>query len=148
MGSLNRMSMSATLHCLTGCGIGELLGLIISSILGWGVVASIALAVSLAFVFGYSLTLKSLLGSGLALASALPLALASDTLSITVMEVVDNAIIFAIPGAASGGPLSLIFWGAFAVAMAGAFVAAFPVNCFLIARGRGHALVHDQHGQH
>lgn len=146
MGSLNKMSASATLHCLTGCGIGELLGLIISSALGWGVVASIAIAVALAFVFGYSLTLKSLLGSGLALASALPLALASDTLSITVMEIVDNVIIFSIPGAAMAGPLSLIFWGAFAVAMAGAFVAAFPVNRFLISRGRGHARVHQYHG--
>lgn len=147
MGSLNRMSASATLHCLTGCGIGELLGLIISSALGWGVVASIALAVSLAFVFGYSLTLKSLLGSGLALASALPLALASDTLSITVMEIVNNAIIFTVPGAASGGPLNPVFWIVFIVAMAAAFVAAFPVNRLLIARGRGHALVH-QHHQH
>lgn len=146
MGSLNKMSASATLHCLTGCGIGELLGLIISSALGWGVVASIAIAVSLAFVFGYSLTLKSLLGSGLTLASALPLALASDTLSITVMEIVNNAIIFAVPGAASGGPLSLTFWVVFVIAMSAAFVAAFPVNRFLIARGRGHARVHQYHG--
>lgn len=142
------MSASATLHCLTGCGIGELLGLIISSALGWGVVSSIALAVSLAFLFGYSLTLKSLLGSGLAFATAIPLALASDTLSITTMEIVDNAIMFSIPGAASAGPPSLTFWGAFAVAMAGAFVFAFPVNRFLIARGRGHAVVHQYHEGH
>jgi hypothetical protein len=147
-GSLNRLAFSATGHCLTGCAIGEVLGLIIADALGWGNFASIALAVVLAFFFGYSLTMVPLLRADVALASAIPLAFASDTLSITVMEIVDNLIMLLIPGAMEAGPLDLLFWGSLAVALAVAFVAAFPVNRYLIARGRGHAVVHEYHGHH
>ena len=146
--SLNQLSFSATVHCLTGCAIGEVLGLVIGSALGWGNVATIALAVVLAFFFGYSLTMVPLLRADVALASAIPLAFASDTLSITVMEIVDNLIVLLIPGAMEAGPLDLLFWGSLAVALAVAFVAAFPVNRYLIARGRGHAVVHEYHGHH
>ena len=143
--SLNRLAFSATAHCLTGCAIGEVLGLVIGMALGWGTVATIALAVILAFFFGYSLTMIPLLRSGLALATVLPLAFASDTLSITVMEIVDNLVIVLIPGAMDAGLGSLLFWGSLAFALAVAFVAAFPVNRWLIARGRGHAVVHEHH---
>lgn len=146
--SLNRVTFSATLHCLTGCAIGEVLGMVIGTSLGWGNLATVALAVGLAFFFGYSFTLVPLLRSGIALAAALPVALAADTLSITVMEVVDNAVMLIVPGAMEAGVGSLLFWGALAFALAVAFVAAFPVNRWLISRGRGHALVHDQHGHH
>ena len=143
--SLNRVAFSATAHCLTGCAIGEVLGMVIGTTLGWGNVATIALAVALAFFFGYSLTMLPLLRSGMALGAVLPLAFASDTLSITVMEIVDNVIIVAIPGAMEAGPASLLFWGSLAFALAVAFVAAFPVNRYLIARGKGHAVVHQHH---
>jgi Domain of unknown function (DUF4396) len=142
------LAFSATAHCLTGCAIGEVLGLVIGTILGWGNVATIALAIVLAFFFGYSLTMLPLLRSGLALATVLPLAFASDTLSITVMEIVDNLIILVIPGAMEAGLGSLLFWGSLAFALAVAFVAAFPVNRWLIARGKGHAVVHEYHGGH
>ncbi len=143
--SLNRTAFSATLHCLTGCAIGEVLGMVIGTALGWGNVATIVLAVALAFFFGYSLTMLPLLRSGLALATVLPLAFASDTLSITVMEIVDNAILLIVPGAMEAGLTSVLFWGSLAFALAVAFVAAFPVNRYLIARGRGHAVVHQHH---
>jgi Domain of unknown function (DUF4396) len=143
--SLNRLAFSATAHCLTGCAIGEVLGLVIGTILGWGNLATIALAVVLAFFFGYSLTMVPLLRSGLALATVLPVAFAADTLSITVMEVVDNLIILIIPGAMEAGLGSLLFWGSLVFALAVAFVAAFPVNRWLIARGKGHAVVHQHH---
>src|ERR671914_48409 len=143
--SLNRLSFSATAHCLTGCAIGEVMGLVIGSALGWGNLATIALAVVLAFFFGYSLTMVPLLRADVALASAIPLAFASDTLSITVMEIVDNLIMLVIPGAMDAGLLSFLFWGSLAVALAVAFVAAFPVNRWLIARGKGHAVVHEYH---
>ena len=143
--SLNRTAFSATLHCLTGCAIGEVLGMVIGTALGWGNVATIALAVVLAFFFGYSLTLIPLLRSGLALATTLPLAFASDTLSITVMEIVDNAVMLVVPGAMEAGLGSFLFWGSLAFALAVAFVAAYPVNRYLIARGRGHAVVHEYH---
>jgi hypothetical protein len=146
--SLNRLAFSATAHCLTGCAIGEVLGLVIGMVLGWGNVATIALAVVLAFFFGYSLTMLPLLRSGLALATVLPIAFAADTLSITVMEIVDNLIILVIPGAMEAGLTSLLFWGSLAFALAVAFVAAFPVNRWLIARGKGHAVVHEYHGGH
>ena len=123
--SLNRLAFSATAHCLTGCAIGEVLGMVIGTALGWGNVATIALAVVLAFFFGYSLTMVPLLRSGLALATVLPLAFASDTLSITIMEIVDNLIMVAIPGAMDAGLTSLFFWGSLAFALAVAFVAAF-----------------------
>ena len=144
--SLNRVAFSATAHFLTGCAIGEVLGLVIGTILGWGTVATIVVAVVLAFFFGYSLTMVPLLRSGLALATVLPIAFAADTLSITVMEIVDNLIILIIPGAMEAGLTSLLFWGSLAFALTVAFVAAFPLNRWLIARGRGHAVVHQYHG--
>jgi hypothetical protein len=146
--SLNRTAFSATLHCLTGCAIGEVLGIVIGTVLGWSTVATIALAIVLAFFFGYGLTMLPLLRSGMALGAALPLAFASDTLSITVMEIVDNLIIVVIPGAMDAGLGSLLFWGSLAFALAVAFVAAFPVNRYLISRGKGHAVVHKHHGHH
>ena len=147
--SLNRLAFSATSHCLTGCAIGEVLGLVIGTIFGWGTFATIVLAIILAFFFGYLLTMLPLLRSGLALGTVLPLAFASDTLSITVMEIVDNLIILVIPGAMEAGLGSLLFWGSLAFALAVAFVAAFPVNRWLIARGKGHAVVHEyHHSQH
>ena len=143
--SLNRLAFSATAHCLTGCAIGEVLGLVIGTILGWGTLATIVLAVVLAFFFGYSLTMLPLLRSGMALTAVLPIAFAADTLSITVMEIVDNLIFLVIPGAMDAGLRSLLFWGSLAFALAVAFVAAFPVNRWLIARGKGHAAVHQYH---
>jgi len=143
--SLNRVAFSATAHCLTGCAIGEVLGMVIGTALGWSNVATIILAVALAFLFGYSLTMLPLLRSGMALAAVLPLAFASDTISITVMEIVDNLIMVAVPGAMEAGPTSLLFWGSLAFALAVAFVVAFPVNRYLIARGKGHAVVHQHH---
>jgi Domain of unknown function (DUF4396) len=143
--SLNRLALSATAHCLTGCAIGEVLGLVIGTILGWSTLATIVLAIVLAFFFGYSLTMLPLLRSGLALATVLPIAFAADTLSITVMEIVDNLIILIIPGAMEVGLGSLLFWGSLAFALAVAFVAAFPVNRYLIVRGKGHAVVHQYH---
>lgn len=144
-GSLNRVAFSATVHCLTGCAIGEILGLVLATWLEWGAVASIALAVALAFLFGYSLTLLPLLRSGIASRRALPLALASDTLSIATMEIVDNAFMLAVPGALAAGLGDGLFWGSLAVSLAIAFLAAYPVNRALIARGRGHARVHALH---
>jgi hypothetical protein len=146
--TLNRLALLATLHCLTGCAIGEVLGMIIGTALGWDDWPTIALAVVLAFFFGYSLTAVPLLRSGLALATVLPLALAADTLSIAVMEIVDNAIILVIPGAMDAGLRDALFWGSLAFSLVVAFVAAFPVNRYLIARGRGHAVVHEHHHAH
>ena len=143
--SLNRTAFSATLHCLTGCAIGEVLGIVIGTVLGWGTFATIVLAIVLAFFFGYGLTMLPLLRSGMALGAVLPLAFASDTLSITVMEIVDNLIIVVIPGAMDAGLGSPLFWGSLAFALAVAFVAAFPVNRYLISRGKGHAVVHEHH---
>ena len=146
--SLNRLAFSATAHCLTGCAIGEVLGVVIGTALGWGDFATIALAIVLAFFFGYLLTMLPRLRSGLALGAVLPLAFAADTLSITVMEIVDNLILLVIPGAMEAGLTSLLFWGSLAFALAVAFVAAFPVNRYLIARGKGHAVVHEYHHGH
>ena len=143
--SLNRLSLSATLHCLTGCAIGEVLGLVIATALGWPDLPSVVLAIVLAFVFGYALTMRTLLASGIALGAALRLALASDTLSITTMEIVDTAIVLAIPGAMAAGLDSALFWGSLAFSLVIAGVVAFPVNRWLIARGRGHAVLHDHH---
>jgi len=144
-GSLNRVAFSATAHCLTGCAIGEVLGVAIGTALGWGNLETIVLAIVLAFFFGYSLTMLPLLRAGLALAAALPLAFASDTLSIAVMEIVDNAIILVIPGAMEAGLDEILFWGSLAFSLVVAFAAAFPVNRWLIARGKGHAVVHAYH---
>jgi hypothetical protein len=144
--SLNRTVTVATAHCLTGCAIGEVLGLAIGTAGGLNNTLTIVLAILLAFLFGYSFTMLPLLRSGLVLAVVLPLALASDTFSITVMEIVDNLIIVAIPGAMDAGLDDLLFWGALALALGIAFIAAWPVNRYLIARGRGHAVVHGFHG--
>jgi hypothetical protein len=142
--SLNRTALSATLHCLTGCAIGEVLGMVIGTALGWGNAGTVVLAVALAFLFGYALTIRPLLLSGLALVPAAKLALAADTASITIMEIVDNAIMMAIPGAMAAGAGSALFWGSLAFSLALAGVAAFPVNRWLIARGRGHAALHPR----
>lgn len=142
---LNRLAITATAHCLTGCAIGEILGLVIGTALGWSTVATIVLAVALAFVFGYSFTIVPVLRSGLALGAAVGVALAADTLSITVMEIVDNAILLAIPGAMDAGLASPLFWGSLAVALLVAFVVTVPVNRAMIRRGRGHAVVHRYH---
>jgi hypothetical protein len=147
MASLTRTAWSATLHCLTGCAIGEVLGMVIGTALGWGNGATIALAVVLAFFFGYSFTLVPLV-KAMSFAAAAKLALAADTASITVMEIVDNVIMLVIPGAMDAGLDSLLFWGSLAVSLALAALAAFPVNRWLIARGRGHAVVHAHHHHH
>jgi hypothetical protein len=141
--ALDLVALSATLHCLTGCAIGEVAGVAIGTALGWSDVATIALAIALAFLFGYSLTSLPLLRAGLALAAVIPIALASDTLSIATMEVVDNAIILAIPGAMEAGLGDLLFWGSLAAALVIAGFAAFPVNRWLLRRGKGHAAVHE-----
>ena len=143
--SLNRTAAAATTHCLTGCAIGEVLGLAIATALGWGNAASIALAVVLAYCFGYAFTLRSLLRSGIALRPALGIAFAADTVSITVMEIVDNAVVLLVPGAMAAGLGDALFWGSLALGLALAWVAAFPVNRALIRRGRGHAVVHAHH---
>jgi hypothetical protein len=144
-GSLNRVALSATAHCLTGCAIGEVLGVIIGTAFGWGNFETIVLAIALAFLFGYSLTMLPLLRAGLAFAVAVPLALASDTLSIAVMELVDNAILLVVPGAMEAGLDTLLFWASLAFALLIAGMAAYPVNRYLIARGKGHAVVHAYH---
>jgi hypothetical protein len=142
---LTRQAVSATLHCLTGCAIGEVLGMVIGTALGWSDLATVALAVALAFVFGYAFTLRGVVRAGLTLSAALPIAFAADTLSITVMEVVDNAVMLSVPGAMDAGVSSPVFWGSLAFALAVAFVATVPVNRWLIARGKGHAVVHELH---
>lgn len=146
--ALNRLAFSATLHCLSGCATGEVLGLVIGTAMGWSNLATIALAVVLAFMFGYAFTMVPLLRAGMALKAALRLALLADTASVAIMEVVDNAIMLAIPGAMHAPLNSLLFWGSLTVALAIAAVVAFPVNRWLIARGRGHAVVHAHHGSH
>ena len=143
--SLNSLAFSATVHCLTGCAIGEMLGLVFGTALGWGNTASVALAVVLAFFIGYLLTLLPLLADGIRFGTALGLAFASDTLSIAVMEIVDNAVVLAVPGAMTAGPSDILFWTSLALSLVVAFVVAFPVNRWLIRRGRGHVLVHSNH---
>ncbi len=141
--ALTGVAISATLHCLTGCAIGEVLGMIIGTALGFSDWGTVALAVALAFLFGYGLTSLPLLRAGLALAAVVPIALASDTLSIAVMEIVDNVIILMVPGAMEAGLGDVLFWGTLAVALVIAGVVAMPVNRWLIARGKGHAVVHE-----
>jgi hypothetical protein len=141
--ALDALALSATLHCLTGCALGEIAGMIIGTALGWSDWGTVALAVALAFLFGYSLTSLPLLRGGLALSAVIPIALASDTLSIAIMEVVDNAIMLAIPGAMEAGLDNTLFWGSLSVALAVAGFAAFPVNRWLLRRGKGHAAVHE-----
>ncbi|WP_443217817.1 DUF4396 domain-containing protein [Saccharothrix sp. CCNWYY140] len=139
------MAVSATLHCLTGCAIGEVLGMIIGTSLGWGNVATIVLAVALAFVFGYALTMRGVLKAGVGFKQALKVALAADTLSILVMEIIDNTVMVVVPGAMEAGVSSILFWGALAFSLAVAFVLTVPVNKWLIGRGAGHAVVHAYH---
>jgi len=140
-----RTAVNATLHCLTGCAIGEVLGLVLATWWGWHDAASIALAVGLAFVFGYALTIQPVMAAGLSFKQAIRIALAADTLSILVMEIVDNAIILAVPGAMDAGLASGLFWGALAFALAVAFVVTVPVNRAMISRGKGHAVAHEFH---
>jgi len=142
---MNRLALSATVHCLTGCAIGEVLGMVVGTALGFSDLATIALAVLLAFFFGYALTSVPLLRSGLALSAVMPIALAADTLSIATMEIVDNAIMLLVPGAMEASLADPLFWGALAVALSIAGVVAFPVNRWLIRRGKGHAAVHSIH---
>jgi len=143
--SLNRSAFQATTHCLTGCAIGEVLGMVIATALGWTNTPSIAISVVLAFLFGYSLTLGPVLRANVPFRRAAGLTLASDTLSITTMEIVDNAFILIVPGAIAAGLGDALFWWSLGVSLAIAFVAAFPVNRWLISRGRGHAVVHELH---
>jgi hypothetical protein len=143
--SLNRTALQATAHCLTGCAIGEVLGMVIGTALGWSDLATIAIAVLLAFVFGYALTLIPLLRANMTFGTALSLAFASDTASITLMEIVDNAIMLVIPGAMDAGLTSPLFWLSLAFSLVVAGIAAFPLNRWLISRGLGHAVVHQHH---
>jgi hypothetical protein len=142
---LTRTAISATLHCLTGCAIGEVLGMVIGTALGWSDLATIALAVVLAFFFGYALTIRPVLRAKVPFRAAIRVALAADTLSIAVMEIIDNALMVAIPGAMEAGLTSLLFWESLAFALAVAFVVTVPVNRWLISRGMGHAVVHAHH---
>jgi hypothetical protein len=146
--SLNGLAFSATVHCLTGCAIGEVLGMVIATALGWGNAATIAISVVLAFFFGYTLTSLPLLRSGMALTAVAPIALASDTVSITIMEIVDNAMMLAIPGALAATLTDAGFWASLAASLLIAGAAAYPVNRWLLARGKGHAVVHAHHAGH
>jgi hypothetical protein len=143
--SLNRLAFQATVHCLTGCAIGEVLGMVIATALGWGNAPSIAISIVLAFFFGYSLTVRPVLKAGIDFRRATRVAFASDTVSITTMEIVDNAFILLVPGAMAAGLGNALFWWSLAASLAIAFVLTLPVNRWLIARGRGHAVVHELH---
>lgn len=140
--ALTAVAVSATMHCLTGCAIGEIAGMAIGTAFGFSNLATVALAVALAFLFGYGLTSLPLLRAGLAFGAVVPIALAADTLSIATMEVIDNLIVVAVPGAIDAGLGSLLFWGSLSFALAVAAAVTVPVNRFLIARGKGHAAVH------
>jgi hypothetical protein len=143
---LNRLAASATNHCLTGCVLGEVVGMVIATALGWGDVASIALAVALAFLFGYSLTSLPLLRAGIAFAAIVPIALAADTVSIAIMELIDNGFILLVPGAMEAGLGDLRFWAPLLGGFVIAWPFAFAVNRAMIRRGKGHAVVHEYHG--
>jgi hypothetical protein len=145
---LNKMAASATLHCLTGCAIGEVLGLVIGEAIGLSVVTTIVVAISLAFLFGYALSIVPLLRAGMAFRSAALLVLAADTLSIFVMEIVDNTVVALIPGAMGAGLMNPLFWVSLVIALMAAFVSAFPVNRYLLRRGKGHALTHEHMHHH
>ena len=143
--SLTRSAVQATLHCLAGCAIGEVLGMVIATAAAWGNATSVAVSVVLAFLFGYTLTIRPVVAAGVGLRRAAGIAFASDTVSITTMEIVDNAFILAVPGALAAGLGDALFWWSLAVGLFIAFWAAFPVNRALIRRGRGHAVVHEYH---
>jgi Domain of unknown function (DUF4396) len=140
-----RTAITATLHCLTGCAIGEVLGMVIGTALGWTALPTVILSIALAFLFGYSLTMRPVLRAGVGFRTAIGVALAADTVSIAVMELVDNAFIVAVPGAIDAGLTSALFWGSLAASLAIAFVVTVPVNRWTISRGRGHAVVHKYH---
>lgn len=146
--NLSKMAASATLHCLTGCAIGEVAGLIIGIALGWSTLQTIALAVVLAFVFGFALSTLPLRKAGLGFMAALSIVFAADTLSIATMEVVDNAVMALIPGAMSAGLVDPLFWISMPIALGVAYVAAYPVNKYLLTKGKGHALVMKYHHEH
>ncbi len=149
--NLNSMAASATLHCLTGCAIGEIVGLMIGTAAGLSTGVTIALAVGLAFLFGYALSTLPLLQAGLGFFAAFSLVFAADTLSIATMEVVDNIVMAVIPGAMDAGLVNPIFWLGMMIALTAAYIAAFPVNRYMLARGKGHALTHEyyhDHGEH
>ena len=146
-GGLNAMAASATLHCLTGCAIGEITGLIIGTAIGLSAGWTIALAVSLAFFFGYLLSTLPLVKTGLGFFAALGIVFAADTLSIATMEVVDNLVMAVIPGAMDAGLVNVLFWIGMTIALTAAFLAAYPVNRYLLQRGKGHALTHEHHGK-
>jgi hypothetical protein len=141
-------AIQATLHCLTGCAIGEVLGMVIGTSLGLHPAATVVLAVALAFVFGYALTMRGVLRAGVGVRQALRVALAADTVSIAVMELVDNAVMVGVPGAMDAGITGGLFWGALAFALFVAFVVTTPINRWMIGRGRGHAVVHSYHHAH
>ncbi len=144
-GSLNTLAVSATLHCLTGCAAGEVVGMAVGTALGWGNLGTLALAVALAFLFGYTLTSIPLFRAGLTFAAALPIILATDTVSIAIMEVIDNLFVLAVPGAMEAGLTDWLFWASIAGGFALAFPFAWWANRYLLARGKGHALVHAYH---
>src|SRR3954469_13374483 len=143
--SLNQSAIQATVHCLTGCAIGEVLGLVIATALGWHDLPSVVLAIVLAFAFGYGLTMRPLLAAGLPFRTAVRAAIAGDTVSITTMEIMDTLIVLAVPGAMAAGLLDGLFWGSLVLSLGVAFVVTVPVNRWLIARGLGHAAVHRYH---
>jgi hypothetical protein len=146
MGGLTSMAASATLHCLTGCAIGEIAGLVLGTAAGLGNGGTVVLSIALAFLFGYTLSTLPLLKAGLAPTAALGVVLAADTLSILTMEVVDNLVVIVVPGAMNAGLVNVTFWWSLLLALSVAFLAAFPVNRYLLARGKGHALTHEYHG--
>jgi Domain of unknown function (DUF4396) len=148
MDSSWRTAVSATLHCLTGCAIGEVLGMVLATWWGWSNGPSIALAVVLAFFFGYLLTGSSVLRAGMDMRTAVTVALAADTVSILVMEIMDNLVMLVVPGALDAGLLDLLFWGSLAFSLVVAFFVTVPVNRAMIARGKGHAVAHQYHGHH
>jgi Domain of unknown function (DUF4396) len=148
MDSSWRIAVSATVHCLTGCAIGEVLGMVLATWWGWGNGPSIALAVVLAFFFGYLLTMSSVVRAGVGAGTAVRVALAADTVSILVMEIVDNLVLVAVPGAMDAGLPDVLFWGSLAFSLVVAFVVTVPVNHAMIARGRGHAVAHEYHHSH
>lgn len=145
MDSLTKSAITTTLHCLAGCAIGEVLGLVLGTLFGWSTSTTILVAIGLAFFFGYLFTITPILRTGIVIGTAIRITLAADTVSIATMEIIDNAIILAIPGAMDAGLNSLLFWGSLAVALFVAFWVTVPINRYLIQRGLGHAVVHKYH---
>jgi Domain of unknown function (DUF4396) len=144
-GPLNRLALTATTHCLTGCAIGEVSGMSLGTAFGWANLATTGAAVALAFFFGYALTALPLLRAGLSFTAVIPIAVASETVSIAIMEAIDNAFVLAVPGAMDAGLGDVLFWASVAGGFAVAFGPAFAANRYLIRRGKGHALVHGHH---